>query len=507
MRSLQRSLLLFTVLVLGIGIGIGVTLTLPKVSGPSAYAIEKAEASAARAMLPAKDDLSTAFKQVARVLRPSVVSIRSVRKVRAQNPGRPNGPGPEIPEEFRRFFDDDTLDRFFERGAPQGERQQQGMGTGVIVRADGYILTNNHVVSGADEVEVILSTNRKLPAKIVGTDKATDVAVLKVTAKDLAPAQLGNSEHMEVGDWVLAIGSPFGLDQTVTAGIVSAKGRANVGITDYEDFIQTDAAVNPGNSGGPLVNLQGEVIGINTAIASRSGGSMGVGFAIPSDMVRRVMESILDNGRVDRGWLGVGIQDLDEDLAQSFGLKSTRGALVGSVLPGGPAAKAGLKSADVLLKVDGKEVRDANHLRHLIAAIAPNKKVRLDVFREKKAIQVEVTVGLRNIDQVSRLDEPAPVPEAASGLGMTVETLTSERAKQLGYGPETKGVVVTKVTPEGLAARVGIQPQDVIDAIDGKSVANSEAFRKAVGKSSQQQGVRMRIKRGGNQRFVFLKQS
>jgi serine protease Do len=288
------------------------------------------------------------------------------------------------------------------------------MGTGVIVSEDGYILTNNHVVRGADEVEVILSTNRRLKAKIVGTDKATDVAVLKVSAKGLAAARLGSSENMEVGDWVLAIGSPFGLDQTVTAGIVSAKGRANVGITDYEDFIQTDAAINPGNSGGPLVNLKGEVIGINTAIASRSGGSSGVGFAIPSDMVRRVMESILDNGRVDRGWLGVGIQDLDEDLARSFGLKSTRGALVSGVLPAGPAAKAGLKSGDVLLKVAGQEVRDANHLRHLVAGIEPKKKVRLEVFREKQSIEVEVTIGLRDVDQLSRRVIPESAPGRAS---------------------------------------------------------------------------------------------
>ena len=414
MKSLQRGLLMLLVLVLGVGIGIGVTLTLPKVSSPLAYAIEKAEASVARTKLPEKDDLSGAFKDVARVLRPSVVSIRSVRKIRAENPGQPNGAGPEIPEEFRKFFDDGTLDKFFDRGVPQGSRQQQGMGTGVIVSADGYVLTNNHVVRGADEVEVILSTNRKLPAKIVGTDKATDVAVLKVAATGLAPAQLGSSENMEVGDWVLAIGSPFGLDQTVTAGIVSAKGRANVGITDYEDFIQTDAAINPGNSGGPLVNLQGQVIGLNTAIASRSGGSTGVGFAIPSDMVRRVMESILDIGRVDRGWLGVGIQERDEALAQSVGLKSSRGALVGGVFPDGPAAKAGLKSGDVVLRVAGQEVRDANHLRHLVAGIAPKTKVRLDVFREKKTIQLEVTIGLRDLDQLSRRAIPESVPGRAN---------------------------------------------------------------------------------------------
>lgn len=405
MKAMQRSLLILLVLVLGIGIGIGVTTTLPKLSSPWAHAVEKTQAAASFVKVQEADDLSISFKHVARALRPSVVTIRSVRTIRAENPARPNGAGPEIPGEFRRFFD---------QRVPEGGLQQQGMGTGVIVSEDGYVLTNNHVVRGADEVEVILSTNRRLKAKIVGTDKATDVAVLKVTAKGLPAARLGSSEKMEVGDWVLAIGSPFGLDQTVTAGIVSAKGRANVGITDYEDFIQTDAAINPGNSGGPLVNLKGEVIGINTAIASRSGGSTGVGFAISSDMVRRVMESILDNGRVDRGWLGVGIQDLDENLAQSFGLKSTRGALVGGVFPEGPAAQAGLKSGDVLLKVAGQEVRDANHLRHMVAGIEPKKKVRLEVFRDKQSIEVEVTIGLRDVDQLSRRAIPELAPGKAS---------------------------------------------------------------------------------------------
>ena len=424
MKNFQRSLVILLVLVLGIGLGVGVTMTLPKIGGPWAYAIEKAEASAAYDKLGETDHLSRSFQHVAQALRPSVVSIRSVRKVRAANPARPNEARPEIPEELRRFFDDDTFERFLEPRAPEGSFQRQGMGTGIIVSEDGYILTNNHVVRDADEVEVILSTNRKLKAKIVGTDKATDVAVLKVEASGLAAARLGSSENMKVGQWVLAIGSPFGLDQTVTAGIVSAKGRANVGITDYEDFIQTDAAINPGNSGGPLVNLQGEVIGLNTAIASRSGGSTGVGFAIPSDMVRRIMESILDKGRVDRGWLGVGIQDLNEELAKSFGLTSTRGALVGGVLPDGPAAQAGLKSGDVILKVGGKEIRDANHLRHLIAGIAPSKKVKLEVFREKKSIDMEVVIGLRDVGKLSRRERPKLLPRTASGLGLTVPTRT-----------------------------------------------------------------------------------
>ena len=507
MKACQRTLLILLVLVLGIGIGVGVTTTLPKVSSQWAYAVEKNEAAESFEKLQGADDLSVAFKHVARVMRPSVVSIRSLRKVRTQNPGGLNGGRPEIPEELRRFFDDDALNRFLEPQVPNEGPQQQGMGTGVIVSEDGYVLTNNHVVRGADEVEVILSTDRKFKAKIVGTDKATDVAVLKVEAKGLAPARLGNSEEMEVGDWVLAMGSPFGLDQTVTAGIVSAKGRANVGITDYEDFIQTDAAINPGNSGGPLVNMKGEIIGINTAIASRSGGSMGVGFAIPSDMVRRIMESIMTDGRVNRGWLGVGIQDLDENLAESFGLKSTRGALVGGVLADGPADQAGLKAGDVLLKLDGKIVRDANHLRHMVAGIRPQKKIRMEVFRKKETIQMEVTIGLRDLEQLSKRIVPEDGPGTASSLGITVETLALEQAKKLGYDPDQKGVVVKAVQPVGLASQVGLQPGDVIVSINGKEIHTSDQFRAVMEKSNTKEGIRMRVKRDGGQRFVFLKQS
>ncbi|MEO2022753.1 MAG: DegQ family serine endoprotease [Pirellulaceae bacterium] len=507
MKACQRTLLILLVLVLGIGIGVGVTTTLPKINSQWAYAIEKSEASTALKQLQDTDDLSVVFKRVARAMRPSVVSIRSLRKARVQNPAGLNGARPEIPEELRRFFDDDAWDRFRGPRIPEEGRQQQGLGTGVIVSADGYILTNNHVVRGADEVEVILSTDRKLKAKIVGTDKATDVAVLKVEAEGLAVARLGNSEQMEVGDWVLAMGSPFGLDQTVTAGIVSAKGRANVGITDYEDFIQTDAAINPGNSGGPLVNMKGEVIGINTAIASRSGGSMGVGFAIPSDMVRRIMESIMADGRVNRGWLGVGIQDLDEDLAKSFGLKSRQGALVGGVMANGPAAQAGLKAGDILLKLDGKIVRDANHLRHMVAGIRPRKKVRMEVFRQKETIQVNVTIGLRDLDQLSSRLVPSAAPGTVSNLGITVETLALEQAEKLGYGPDQKGVVVKAVQPSGLASQVGLQPGDVIVSINGKAIHNSDQFRAVMDNSNTTEGIRMRVKRAGGQRFVFLKQS
>ena len=286
-------------------------LTWPNVVSQATYAIERGQAEASHSQLAAASDLSQAFRHVARLLRPSVVSVSSVKRVQVNQPQvRPFNS--DVPDELRRFFGgDDFFDRFFFEAppAPRGF-EQHGLGTGVIVRDDGYILTNNHVVQGADEVKVTLSDERQFTAEVVGTDKATDLAVLKIEADGLYAAQLGDSNELAVGEWVLAVGSPFGLEQTVTAGIVSAVGRANVGITDYEDFIQTDAAINPGNSGGPLVDLRGEVIGINTAIASRNGGYQGIGFAIPSSMARQVMESIIEDGQVSRGYLGALIQDL-----------------------------------------------------------------------------------------------------------------------------------------------------------------------------------------------------
>ena len=262
----------------------------------------------------------------------------------------------------------------------------------MIVTSDGFILTNNHVVRGADEVTVTLMDNRDFRAKIVGTDAKTDLAVLKIEAKDLTPARIGNSDNMKVGEWVLAVGCPFGLEQTVTAGIISARGRV-MGIIEggYEDFLQTDAAINPGNSGGPLVNLQGEVIGINSAIESRNGGNMGIGFAIPTNLARSVMDALIKDGKVVRGWLGASIQPLDEGLAESFGYKSNQGVLIGSVLPNSPAEKAGLKDGDIVSELNGRQVDTVTQLRNGIAALAPKSKADLMVHRNGKAQHMQIT--------------------------------------------------------------------------------------------------------------------
>jgi serine protease Do len=328
--------------------------------------------------------------------------------------------------------------------------------------------------------------------------------VLKIEADDLLPAPLGDSEAAEVGEWVLAIGSPFGLRQTVTAGIISAKGR-QMDITDYEDFIQTDAAINPGNSGGPLVNLRGEVIGINTAIASRTGTYMGVGFAIPSSMVRKVKDAIVKHGRVQRGRMGALIQNLNEDLARSFGYDSTKGVLVGDVLPDSPSEKAGVRAGDIVVEYNGKAVSDVNELRNAVADTAPNTRSELLIFRDGKTRRVPIVIG-------ELKDEPVRVgqrteSDSSVNLGMTVQTLTPELARQLGYEPGEQGVVVTDVEPGSLGAQEGITAKDVIVDVNGKPIRSVRDFQKAMDEGDVSKGIRLQVMRDGVRRFAFLKSS
>jgi len=318
----------------------------------------------------------------------------------------------------------------------------------------------------------------------------------------MVPAQLGNSDNIEVGQWVVAIGSPFGLDQTVTAGIISAKGRADVGIAAYEDFIQTDAAINPGNSGGPLVNLKGQVVGVNTAIASRNGGYMGVGFSIPINMARTVKDSIIKHGRVDRGMLGAGIQDLDDKLAESFGFQGTEGVLVSQVFPDSPADKAGLQTGDIIVRLNGKPTHDRNQLRYMVAATAPGTNATMTVFREGKRIRLPVTIGLRDSHTFAQKLRES---DSASGLGMTAQTLTSELARRLGYEKNVSGVVVTQVESGSLADRAEIRAGDVIVSVDDRQVASVEDFRTATDRADLERGMRLRILRGGFSQYVVIK--
>jgi len=509
MLRFPKGLLWVLTAVIGGMVGAGIVMLRSESKTTWSYGADNREAQTARAELARGDyqanDLTTAFRTVAKAMRPSVVSVSTVKHVRPSQLERGRERArPQVPEQFRDFFGDEfPLDRFFEMPDMPRGFDQEGLGSGVIVSSDGYILTNNHVVRSADEVNVTLSDGRTISAKAVGTDPKTDVAVLKVEAEGLVPAPLGNSDAAEVGEWVLAVGSPFGLEQTVTAGIISAKGR-QMYIADYEDFIQTDAAINPGNSGGPLVNLKGQVIGINTAIASRTGGNNGVGFAIPSNMASSIMDAIVKHGRVQRGRLGALIQDLNEDLAKSFNFDSTKGVLIGDVVDDSPAKKAGLKSGDIVVEFNGKPTESANQLRMAVAATPPGTSSELTIVRDGKRQTLKITTD-ELTDDVAKTSPSGAAEESSADFGLTVQTLTAELADQLGYEQNQQGVVITDVDPTSIAARAGLRPRDLVVAVDGNTIRNIRDFREAMSKADTAKGVRMQVMRDGSRRFVFLK--
>jgi serine protease DegQ len=367
----------------------------------TALAQDPASEAAISGAKAAAKELSLAFEEAAKSITPSVVNISAIKKPKSSKLTKnPNDP---FFDQFRDFFGDDFLDRF--QGAPDGNGPgsgrgespgQQGLGTGVIVDTRGYILTNNHVVEGADELRVRLNEDQTVKAELIGTDPRTDLAVIKIKAADLKAAKLGSSEHLKIGEWVVDAGNPFGLDNTITAGIVSAKGRSLQGGGQFEDFIQTDAAINPGNSGGALVDTRGHLIGINTAIYSNNGGSMGIGFAIPVNLAKQVMESILNNGSVTRGWIGVEPQNLSKELSESLGIpKNTAGVLLSGVLEGGPAARGGIKPGDVLIAVNGKSTKDVRQLLNQIAQISPGNEATLKILRKDKELELKVQAGKR----------------------------------------------------------------------------------------------------------------
>jgi len=424
--------------------------------------------------------LSQAFKDVSKAVAPSVVSIKSVMTMESRFTGTPdNGQlQPDLP------FDEDMLRRFFGgqlpegMEAPQPPRERQGQGTGVVAREDGYVITNNHVVDGATELTVKLSDDREYPATVVGTDVESDLAVIKIDASGLVPAKFGDSDSLEVGEWVLAMGSPFGLEHTVTAGIVSAKGRANMGLATFEDFIQTDAAINPGNSGGPLVNLFGQVVGINTAISSRTGAYSGVGFAIPSTMVKTVMNSIIENGSVQRGWLGVSIQDLSKQAREYAGFDG-HGVLIAEVIPSSPAQEAGLQDGDIVTAINKTPVNSRNQLLNVVAKIAPGQKADLKIVRDGEPQDIAVTLGDRTT-QLAQAGSGSPNgsrgssrPAATTELGLTVQPLTTEIARQLG-ATDRKGVVVARLDPNGPAAKALVQAGDVISMVNDQAVSTPD---------------------------------
>jgi serine protease Do len=443
-------------------------------------------------------DLNNAFISIAEKSNKSVVTIFTDKVIKTQQQGPFASPFFNNP--FKDFFGDDFFGRFFFPQVPEGERHLRGLGSGVIVSADGYILTNNHVVKEADKVQVMLIGGKKIDAKIIGADAKTDIAVLKVKEKNLTPIELGDSDKLRVGEWVIAVGSPLSenLAHTVTAGIVSAKGRSNLRLADYEDFIQTDAAINPGNSGGALINLDGKLVGINTAIATQSGGFQGIGFAVPINMARGVMDALIKHGKVTRGWLGVYIQDVDEAMAQAMDLPGTGGALVSDIVKDGPAARAGLKVGDVIVKLDGKAVENSTQLRNDIASRVPGSKVNLTINRDGKEKSIPVKLG--------ELPEEAPTPEVKKDivekLGFSVQTLDKELAAQLGLDPDEKGVVITEINPASTAYSAGLRQGDLIKQVNRKPIVTVNDFSKVVSKLGPGDTILIYAKRKSNRFFV-----
>jgi serine protease Do len=442
-----------------------------------------------------------AFRAVAKKVSPAVVFIKVEKSA-------DEGGMSQIPQFFSPFnspFGDQFFHRFFGT-PPQGQHPGTmpkhhivGQGSGFLISPDGLIMTNNHVVGNADKVTVRLLDGREFTAKVVGTDPPTDVALIRIDAKNLPYLQLGDSDQIQVGDWVLAVGNPFGLSHTITAGIVSAKGRSGIGLNDYENFIQTDAAINPGNSGGPLVDLDGRVVGMNTAIYSNSGGYMGIGFAIPINMAKKVRDQLLEHGKVTRGHLGVYIQQMTQDLADSFGLKETQGILISKVVDGSPAARAGLKQGDVLLKLDGKKIGKIAEFRNAIAMTAPGTVLRLDVLRNGKSREVKVTVGKQQTDSQGN-----PTPSGSEGhLGLTLQALTPELANQLGYQGE-KGALVVGVEAGSPADDAGIERGDLIQEVNRKPISSPMDFGKAL-KNNGKKPILLLVRHGDAPRYVAVR--
>jgi serine protease Do len=440
---------------------------------------------------PSETNSHTGFAPVVKQALPSVVNISSSKVVKTQGPDMG-----QVPPMFRQFFGDD----FQGQGMPRSQREQS-LGSGVIVTTDGYLLTNNHVVDGATDVKVMLSDKRELKARVVGTDAKTDIAVLKVDASNLTPLVIGDSSKVQVGDYALAIGNPFGVGQTVTMGIVSALGRNNLGIEAYEDFIQTDAPINPGNSGGALINDHGQLVGINTAIISHgSGGNQGIGFAVPINLARQVMEAIVKDGHVTRAYLGIVPQDVTPALAKAFGQTDLKGALVGDISPDGPAAKSDLKKGDIIVAVNGKPVADSNQLRLGISMMQPGTPVTLDVLREGQAKQVALKLDELPTQEARIRSENGSKDSSLEGVN--VESLDAQTARELRLPADTNGVVVTDVDPGSHAAEAGLRKGDVIQEVNHQSVKSVSDFERMVGKSKDT--ALLLVNRFGNTLYVAV---
>ena len=443
-------------------------------------------------------ELSNAISDVSEKVSKTVVSIHAEKVV--EYPANP------YMNPFDNFFRRDPFQDFFNQNprnprsqpAPKRKHKQQGMGSGVIVSKQGYILTNAHVIGEADNIYVTLTDKRKLEAEIVGTDKQSDVAVIKIKnpPKNLPVAIIGNSDKLRIGEFVIAIGSPFGYSNTVTSGIVSAKGRTT-GLNLFENYIQTDASINPGNSGGALLNLRGELIAINTAIASRSGGSQGIGFAIPINMAKHILEDILDDGKVKRGFLGVFLQEMDNNLLDYFGLEELKGSLVTEVIKDSPAAKAGFKPKDLIIKISGQDIKSLNHCRNLVAMLNPNKTYDFVVIRDKKEVELKVKIGERKEQLAKETSEPEPAP-----LGFTVENIDEDHVRKYELNKK-KGVIITKVEVDSQADKAGFLVADILLEINNEEVKSITDVKKALRKTKK--SALVLVNRKGMQKYIGLR--
>lgn len=495
---------LFALLFIIIGILIASGLSLPGSTTADETASEPKVVNVDY-QFPVNAEGRSPFVAVAAMVKDAVVNI-SAESIREGS----------SPHEF--LFNDDLFRRFFGVPQPQENEPQkrisQSLGSGFIISKDGYVVTNNHVVKDADRIQVRLSDASEYPAEVVGTDPETDLALLKIDPDhDLATVKLGNSSAMEVGDWAIAVGNPFpqlGLDRTVTVGVISAKGRRGLTfggeVVSYQDYIQTDASINRGNSGGPLVNIRGEVIGINSAIASTSGGSVGIGFAIPIDLAKPVIESLKKTGAVERGWLGVSPQEIDKELAEAMDLPGTGGVLIGEVIPDSPAEKAGFESGDVVVTFDGAKITDLQQFRFRVAGTPPNKKVKVEIIRKGKTKTLDVVLGDRaealNIASSTRGRQS---PEKKTWLGISVKDFTESMAQRLGMEYEP-GVVITDVEVGSPADRQGLRRFDIIIEIDNRPIRDMDDFNKVTKElEGRRKAISIFISRGGSTRYLAIK--
>lgn len=494
------SLLLPTLSLAALASGLGVLLPSATFPGRAVASAAGAERPAPPPLADAQDiavarSLSNAFRGAVARISPAVVSISTVQRPASIGLSGPGQPPQDPSEQLRRF-----LGLAPGQALPFEMPERRGQGSGFVVRPDGYILTNNHVVAGASELEVSFADGQKLKAELVATDPDSDLAIIRVEARDLPSASFGDSLALQPGEWVVAVGNPYGLEHTVTAGVVSALGRGDVGLNTYEDFIQTDAAINPGNSGGPLVDLEGRVLGVNSAIRTSNGGSDGISFAIPAHLAEKVARDLIERGRVERGWLGVSMQPLTRELAAKFGHQGG-GVLVSEVLADTPAAKAGLRSGDILTRLDGRPLADNRSLLNAVGAKRPGDEVELEYLRDGKLAQARLTLARRPADAaVARggLTEQVPTP-----LGLTVDPLTPELAQELGL-TSTRGLLITEVAPGSPAARAGLRPEDVLLEVDRQPVGSLLELREAL--RAGDDSALLKIERSGRISYVVVAQ-